>query len=59
LKSNSASTSRQVRTTLKAVTSNKQTGSEKALARMGLENPTGLKERLMQRLLRYALDREI
>ena len=58
LKSNTASTSRRVRTTVKAVTSNKQTGSEKALARMGLEKPTGLKERLMQRLLRYALERD-
>jgi acyl-CoA hydrolase len=58
LKSNTASTRRRVRTTVKAVTSSKQAGSEKALARMGLEHPTGLKERLMQRLLRYALERD-
>jgi len=43
---------------LKAM-SDTQSGSEAAFARMGLEKPSGLKQRLMRRLLDYALGRTI
>jgi len=56
LKNNTATNTRRMRTMVKAATSSKRTGFEQALARMDLENPTGFKEKLMQRLLRYALE---
>jgi hypothetical protein len=43
---------------LKAI-NGRQSGHEEALARMGLEKPSGFRQRLMQRLLRYALQRRI
>jgi hypothetical protein len=55
---NTATAGKRVRTMLKAI-SGRQSGFEKALARMGLEKPTHFKQRLMQRLLRYALQRTV
>ncbi|NOX70705.1 MAG: acetyl-CoA hydrolase, partial [Gammaproteobacteria bacterium] len=55
LKTNTATTGSRVRTMLHAVLNRTQSGNEKVLARMGLEDPGGVKQRLMRRLLRYAL----
>lgn len=57
LQANTASTGKRVRTMLKATLSGEQQGGDTALARMDLEAPNNLKQRLMKRLLRYALQR--
>ncbi len=57
LQSNTASTGKRIRTMLRAVLSGTQPARETALARMGLEKPDGMKQRLTRRLLRYALQR--
>jgi acyl-CoA hydrolase len=57
LKSNTASTGKWLRTLLQVASSGEQTGNEKALARMGLDKPVGLKQSVMQRLLHHALNR--
>jgi acyl-CoA hydrolase len=54
LQNNTATTGKRVRTIFSAMNST-PSGFEKTLARMGLEKPTRFKDRLMQRLLRYAL----
>ncbi len=59
LQNHTATTGKRVRTMLHAAMSGRQSGFEKALARMGLEKPSGLRQRLMQRLLRYALQRTV
>ena len=59
LQTNTATTGKRLRTMLRAVLNSAQSGNEKALARMGLEKPTHFKQRLMQRLLRYALQQTV
>ena len=59
LQDNTATTEKRVRTMLQAVLSGQRSGHEKALARMGLEKPGGFRQRLMQRLLRYALQQTV
>ena len=59
LQLNTATTGKRVRTMLHATLNSTQSGFEKALARMGLQKPTHFKQRLMQRLLRYALQRTV
>ena len=56
LQDNTATAGKRVRTLFSAL-SHKQSGFEKALARMGLDAPSGFRQHLMQRLLRYALQR--
>jgi hypothetical protein len=58
LQNNTATTGKRVRTLLKTI-GGRQSGFEKALARMGLEKPSHFKQRLMQRLLRYALQQTV
>ena len=57
LQNNTATTRKRFRTMLHAVLNGTPSGNEKALARMGLDDPNGIKQRLMRRLLRYALHR--
>ena len=59
LQTNTATTGKRLRTMLHAALSGRQSGFEKALARMGLEKQSGFRQRLMQRLLRYALQRTV
>ena len=59
LQTNTATTGKRVRTMLHAVSSGRQSGFEAALARMGLDKPTHFKQRLMRRLLCYALQRAV
>jgi len=56
LQLNTATAGKRVRTMLKAIVGRKS-GFETALARMGLEEPSGFKQRLMRHLLSYALQR--
>jgi acyl-CoA hydrolase len=58
LQNNTATTGKRVRTMLKAI-SGPQSGNETALARMDLEKPSGIRQHLMRRLLRYALQRTV
>ena len=58
LQNNTATIGKRVRTLYSALNS-RQSGFEKALARMGLEKPSGVRQRLMQRLLSYALQRTV
>ena len=57
LQNNTATTRKRFRTMLHAVLNGTPSGNEKALARMGLDDPSGVKQRVMRRLLRYALHR--
>ena len=59
LQNNTATTGKRDRTMLHAALSGRQSGFEKALARMGLDKPSHFKQRLMRRLLRYALQRTV
>lgn len=57
LQTNTASTGKRLGTMLGAALSGGQPGNESALARMGLKKPSGFRQHLMQRLLRYAIQR--
>ncbi len=57
LQANTATTGKRLGTMLHALLSGRQSGFDTALARMGLEKPAQFKQRLMQRLLSYALQR--
>lgn len=57
LQSNTASTGKRLRTTLQAALNSNKTGHLAELSRMRLDNPSGIKQTVMQRLLRYALQR--
>ena len=59
LQLNTATTGKRIRTLLHAALNSTPSGFEKALARMGLEKPTQFKQRLIQRLLSYALQQTI
>ncbi len=59
LQNNTATTGKRLRTMLHAVFNSTQSGFENELARMGLELPTNLKQRLMQRLLCHALQQSV
>ncbi|MGI9271603.1 MAG: hypothetical protein ACR2QT_07505, partial [Woeseiaceae bacterium] len=57
LQSNTATKGATARTMLQALTSGKTTDDASAVARMSLTKPSGFKQRLMQRMLKLALQR--
>jgi acyl-CoA hydrolase len=59
LQANTASTGRRVRTLLRAALNGGRSENASALARMGLEKSIGVRQRLMRRLLSYALEKTV
>lgn len=57
LQANTATTGKRLRTTIQAALSGAQPSNETAIARMGLDKPNGMKQKLMRRLLQHALQR--
>lgn len=57
LQANTTSTAKKIKTLLRALMSRTGSGNKSAMARMGLQETSGLKQRMTQRLLSYALQR--